>query len=255
VNDSDLAKALGEWGQGQTPGAGPVPVRVATGGSAESGGVDADSAPEGEGPGNYTTVAPQMLVTYKQYAPHGQPTLFTNPDASTTADGGSLLSAQDKIGELTRLVEQQKADLERMAKEMEDVQAEKVSMEYLLREKLERLVQNEIEERLTAYRKEGQDQQGLLLQQRLRTLKAELEKKTNEVTAFASREQKLQVSDQASSVRAGGRAGSSARVVRLVADGAVPGPPSSAFTGAAAAGAAGGRNGLIGTTASARAGR
>jgi hypothetical protein len=35
---------------------------------------------------------------------------------------------------------------------LEDIQAEKVSMEYLLREKLEKLVQNEIEERLRAYR-------------------------------------------------------------------------------------------------------
>lgn len=35
-----------------------------------------------------------------------------------------------------------------MSKDLEEVQADKVSMEYLLREKLERLVQSEIEGRL-----------------------------------------------------------------------------------------------------------
>lgn len=187
VTDGDLVKALGEWGEESRPqGGNSTPLRVATGsGTTVSEATDPSSS--------YTTVTPQMLVTYKQYAPHGQPTLFTNPDSSSTADNGGLLSAQDKINELGRLVEQQKGEMERMAKEMEDVQAEKVSMEYLLREKLERLVQNEIEERLSAYRKEGEDQQGLLLQQRLRTLKQELEKKTNEVTAISTREQRLQV--------------------------------------------------------------
>lgn len=54
------------------------------------------------GPGGGTTVTPQMLLTYKQYAPHAQPTLFTSPEASSTAETGTLLSAHDKIGELTR---------------------------------------------------------------------------------------------------------------------------------------------------------
>ena len=36
---------------------------------------------------------------------------------------------------------------------VQNTQAEKVSVEYLLREKLERLVQSEIEERISQYRK------------------------------------------------------------------------------------------------------
>lgn len=41
-----------------------------------------------------------------------------------------------------------------MLQQLEEVQAEKVSMEFLLREKLERLVQSEIERRVAAYRRE-----------------------------------------------------------------------------------------------------
>jgi len=204
-NDGDLSKALGEWGEQSTTtpssfssfypqGTTTPSIRVATG----SGETICDGSS-----GSTTTTAvinPQMLVTYKQYAPHGQPILFTNPDSgsggssgsSTSGDGSGLLSAQDKIKELGRVVEQQKGEMERMMKEMEDVQAEKVSMEYLLREKLERLVQNEIEERLSVYRKEGQDQQSLLLQQRMMTLRQELERKSSEVVAGVAREQRLQ---------------------------------------------------------------
>lgn len=65
-----------------------------------------------------------------------------------------MLSAEEKIRELTRIVDGQKQEQERLGRELEEVQAEKVSMEYLLRERLERLVQSEIEARLAVYRKE-----------------------------------------------------------------------------------------------------
>ena len=39
----------------------------------------------------------------------------------------NLLSAEDKISELARIVERQKADHQKLSRELEEVQAEKVS--------------------------------------------------------------------------------------------------------------------------------
>ncbi|CAM9193699.1 unnamed protein product [Phaeothamnion confervicola] len=110
-----------------------------------------------------------MLVTWRQFPPHDAPTVFrTNGNgtgepggdggdggmSSVSAVGGGsgdggLLSAQDKIAELTGLLDNAQVDIARMSKDLEEIQAEKVSMEFLLREKLERLVQAEIEGRLS----------------------------------------------------------------------------------------------------------
>jgi kinesin family protein 3/17 len=81
----------------------------------------------------------------------GSPAVSTNPSPSPQP----MLSAEEKIGELTRVADAFRAERDRLGRELEDVRAEKVSMEYLLREKLEKLVQSEIETRLQAYRKEG----------------------------------------------------------------------------------------------------
>ena len=97
-----------------------------------------------------------------------------------------MLSADEKIRELAMIVDKQKSDQQKLSRELEEVQAEKVrqccgsvvvnrvfmffeltlgypptphilhhiskvSMEYLLREKLEKLVQSEIEARLHMY--------------------------------------------------------------------------------------------------------
>ncbi|CAN0365162.1 unnamed protein product, partial [Scytosiphon promiscuus] len=59
-----------------------------------------------------------------------------------------LLSASEKIKELEELVESSRSHNERLLEDLEEVQTDKVSMEYLLREKLERLVQSEIEARV-----------------------------------------------------------------------------------------------------------
>lgn len=56
--------------------------------------------------------------------------------------------------ELQSLLEAKAKDNDQLAKELEEVQAEKVSLEYLLREKLEKMVQTEIEERINTYRRE-----------------------------------------------------------------------------------------------------
>ncbi|CAB1096787.1 unnamed protein product [Ectocarpus sp. CCAP 1310/34] len=62
--------------------------------------------------------------------------------------GAKLLNAWEKIEELEGLVESSRSHNERLLKDLEEVQTDKVSMEYLLREKLERLVQSEIEARV-----------------------------------------------------------------------------------------------------------
>ena len=67
-------------------------------------------------------------------------------------------------------------------------------MEYLLREKLEKLVQSEIEARLHMYRKD--DRESALLQKPLSTLRAELEKSKNELRKAL--EERKQAGDEVS---------------------------------------------------------
>ena len=105
------------------------------------------------------SVAPQRMIDYKQYAPFdksgstGSSIIFSS--STPTADEkrkAKLLSAEEKITELASVVDGMQGDCNKLRRELEEVRAEKVSMEYLLREKLERLVQNEIEVRLKADR-------------------------------------------------------------------------------------------------------
>ena len=105
------------------------------------------------------SVAPQRMIDYKQYAPfdksgsNGSSIIFSS-STPTTDDKrkAKLLSAEEKIKELASVVDAMQGDCNKLRRELEEVRAEKVSMEYLLREKLERLVQNEIEVRLKADR-------------------------------------------------------------------------------------------------------
>eukprot|EP00644_Phytophthora_capsici_P006277 jgi/Phyca11/8964/fgenesh1_pm.PHYCAscaffold_32_\ len=63
-------------------------------------------------------------------------------------DQKSLLRKyEQKIQELRALVDTQSAEHQRLAKELEDVKSEKVSVEFQMREKLEKLVQVELEAR------------------------------------------------------------------------------------------------------------
>eukprot|EP00741_Cyanophora_paradoxa_P007814 tig00001214_g7560.t1 len=104
-------------------------------------------------------------LSERRYAPYEDPVLFSSASGSAVPiggpdgegdgrPGGKLLTAEEKIGELTGLLEQRKAEMQAVQGELEEVQAEKVSLEYLLRERLEKMVQSEIEERLSVYRKE-----------------------------------------------------------------------------------------------------
>ncbi|CAM9907589.1 unnamed protein product, partial [Sphacelaria rigidula] len=71
-------------------------------------------------------------------------------------EGGiRLLNAWEKIEELEGLVESSRSHNERLLEDLEEVQTDKVSMEYLLREKLERLVQSEIEARVARMHQDG----------------------------------------------------------------------------------------------------
>ncbi|CBJ30888.1 kinesin-like protein [Ectocarpus siliculosus] len=71
------------------------------------------------------------------------------------AGGAKLLNAWEKIEELEGLVESSRSHNERLLEDLEEVQTDKVSMEYLLREKLERLVQSEIEARVARMHQDG----------------------------------------------------------------------------------------------------
>ncbi len=144
AKNGDLTEALGQWGE-------------------EEGGAHASSA-GGAAPAS------------AKYAPHSAPTvIYSSPsgkrhgaggaaagaggaatggrDASGNtgaAASGGMLTAPEKVAELQSLVESGAAEQARLTRELEEVRAEKVSMEYLLREKLEKLVQSEIEARLAA---------------------------------------------------------------------------------------------------------
>lgn len=137
VKNSELVEALGDWA-----GAHPhVRLRAAS------------AAAGGAGAGLLAGIAPEHLIATKQFRPFEDAAAAARGDATPTP--GALLSAADKIRELSKLLEAARAERERLAREVEDVQAEKVSMEYLLREKLEKLVQSEIESRLAAYQRDG----------------------------------------------------------------------------------------------------
>jgi DNA repair exonuclease SbcCD ATPase subunit len=104
-------------------------------------------------------VPPSLLTTTKQFKPFEDDRAGDrSPIADIIAEsaGGSgeerLLSAEEKISELSRIVDAALGDRERLTRDLEDVQAEKVQMESLLRERLERMVQAEIEARLSAMR-------------------------------------------------------------------------------------------------------
>ena len=58
-----------------------------------------------------------------------------------------VLTAEEKVEELNRIVDKQRQDLHRMSLEVEDLAADKVSMERLLRQNVSRYVAQEMEEK------------------------------------------------------------------------------------------------------------
>ncbi|GMF13690.1 unnamed protein product [Phytophthora lilii] len=132
--DAELLKALGDWGGGA--------AQTAVTPSAASG---------------LTSETPaELLITHKQFRPHPVDPVIINDNNYSSSNnnllhagsgGSSLLSAEEKIQELRALVDAQSAEHQRMARELEDVKSEKVSVEFLMREKLDKLVQVELEAR------------------------------------------------------------------------------------------------------------
>ncbi|KAF1794056.1 P-loop containing nucleoside triphosphate hydrolase [Phytophthora cactorum] len=125
--DAELLKALGDWGGGATQ-AKMTPM------SANS----AVSEPPAE-----------LLITHKQFRPHPvDPVIINDNNYSNNNIGNSgngLLSAEEKIQELRALVDAQTAEHQRMAKELEDIKSEKVSVEFQMREKLLANLQRQLE--------------------------------------------------------------------------------------------------------------
>jgi chromosome segregation ATPase len=74
---------------------------------------------------------------------------------SVPGSGGSaprMLTAAEKIAELEASLARVAGDCDAQAQELEEVRAEKVSLEYLLREKLEKMVAAEVRERMDKLR-------------------------------------------------------------------------------------------------------
>ena len=160
--NTDLVDALGPWGK--------FAERGLDGGAVA-------------GPGGASSVPPKLLITTPQFRPYDAPTVFSGADGAASAresQPSTLLSAEDKIAELTRVVETTKTDRDRLAQDLEEIQAEKVSMEYLLREKLEKLVQSQIEVRLASYK---HDQAALSDPRTASLMRADLEARTSELAS------------------------------------------------------------------------
>ena len=86
----------------------------------------------------------------RKFRPHGDQVVFTNGKSGAQ----QLLTAEEKVRELEGLLEGLTSGDNDLARELEEVKAEKVSLEYLLREKLEKMVHSEIEDRLNKYKSE-----------------------------------------------------------------------------------------------------
>ncbi|CAK4139066.1 unnamed protein product [Aphanomyces euteiches] len=112
--NAELIRALGEWGFKQT-----------------------QQLPPGAA----------QLMTTKQFAPHHDGAADNN-QLNKTINKAELLSAEEKIYELQGVVDARSADHARALKELDEVRAEKVSLEYAMREKLEKRVQAEVDARL-----------------------------------------------------------------------------------------------------------
>ncbi len=140
VRNSRIAEALGPWaspggggavsghGVGGSHGAGPIAAALAAAGDEHARGGRASS-----------------LMSTRQFKPFDDARAGASP---TAEHDGVLLTADEKIVELSRVVDKTLSDREGLLRDLEDVQAEKVQMETLLRDRLEKLVQEEIENRL-----------------------------------------------------------------------------------------------------------
>jgi len=103
------------------------------------------------GEGVHFTKAPSSYgVAEKKYAPFMDNVVFDMNDLEAPA----LLTAEEKVQELQAILESRIKETESAQSSLEEVTAEKVSLESLLHEKLEKFVASEIEDRLRAYKEE-----------------------------------------------------------------------------------------------------
>uniref|UniRef100_K3WI26 Uncharacterized protein n=1 Tax=Globisporangium ultimum (strain ATCC 200006 / CBS 805.95 / DAOM BR144) TaxID=431595 RepID=K3WI26_GLOUD len=147
---AEVIQALGDWGNSSNSGS-----RGTGRGARDSQGVSSGNPLRAE-----------LLITHKQFRPHPTDQIVYNNNNSATsgsnnnAGAGSndqqLLSAEEKMNELKSLVETQAQEHLRMAKELEEVKSEKVSIEFVLRERVEKLVQVELEARMKAQQQQQQ---------------------------------------------------------------------------------------------------
>lgn len=133
--NAEVLKALGDWG---SSGAVRSSAQALGSGLAGTGGAAA-GLPTAE-----------LLITHKQFHPHARNQVVYNNNSGSGGGGAheSLLSAEEKMQELKALVDSQAAEHARMARELEEVKSEKVSIEFVLRERVEKLVQTELAARL-----------------------------------------------------------------------------------------------------------
>lgn len=159
--NSELMKALGDWAG--------APSSAATASLASSSSSSVFST---------SMAAPELLITTKQFRPYAVSSdhqiIYNNNNSSHSSangiggGGSDLLSADEKIQELKTLLDAQSSEQTRMAKELEDVKSEKVSIEYLLRERMEKLVQVEMDARMKSMNPVGGTAAGLMQQQMAR---------------------------------------------------------------------------------------
>ncbi len=163
VRNSRIAEALGAWA---SPGGGASPAGVRSGAAAVATTLafNGDMMRVGRGAVASSGVPPSQLISTRQFKPFED----ERSNVSPTELGGSqeLLSADEKIAELMRVIEKARGDREGLSRDLEDVQAEKVQMEALLRDRLEKLVQEEIDNRLTVMKEKGgpEDSRSLMLE-------------------------------------------------------------------------------------------
>ncbi len=91
------------------------------------------------------------VPTYLPAEQNATQVIFDRPGEGGPAQ--VLLTPSEKIRELQDLVKTLSTDQDAISQELEEVKAEKVSLEYLLREKLEKMVAAEVRERMEAHKK------------------------------------------------------------------------------------------------------
>ena len=192
VRNSQIAKALGAWASPGSSvsatargGAGSVATMLAFNGEMTRGARGAVSG----------GVVPSQLLSTRQFKRFEDERSNASPNEYS---GVELLSAEEKIDELSRIVEKTRGDREGLVRDLEDVQAEKVQMESLLRDRLEKLVQEEIENRLAVMKGKGgpEDSRSLMLE--LARREAELSNARSDVASLRNEMNRKSSADSAS---------------------------------------------------------